>query len=191
MQNDQPVYIVVDIETDGPAPALHSMLSIGAVATTDTEELGEFYRKLIPLPEASQDPQTMDWWKSQPEAWQEVTTDAQPAHVVVEEFLDWVAGFGDNVIFVAQPIGFDYVFVRWYLWRFGGRCPFQRLSEGYEATLDISSFIAGKYGLSLKQSTRRQLPDWMKQGMPHHSHNALEDARGYAVILRNILLHSR
>ncbi len=181
------MHIVVDIETDGPVPALHSMLSIGAVATTDTDELGEFYRKLIPLTEARPDPATMDWWQSQPEAWQEVTTDAQPAALVMEDFLSWATGFGDDIVFVAQPVGFDYLFVSWYLWRFTTSNPFKRMSEGYEAALDISSFISGKYNMSLKQSARRQLPEWMKQGMPHHSHNALEDARGYAVILRNVL----
>jgi len=34
-----------------------------------------------------------------------------------------------------------------------------------------------------------KIPEWMKQGMPEHSHNFLEDAKGYATTLRNILNH--
>lgn len=53
MISDSQIFIVVDIEADGPAVGLNSMLSLAAVATTEKEEVSRFYRKLATLPNAS------------------------------------------------------------------------------------------------------------------------------------------
>lgn len=186
MIDDDQVYIVVDVETDGPVAGLYSMLSIGAIATTAQSEVSSFYRKLEPLPEASQDPSTMAWWKTQPEAWQEVTSDTQAPDKVMNDFCGWLDTLGKKPIFVAHPVAFDYAVVSWYLWKFCGHNPFTN-EQGASLTLDLSSFIAGKFNLKLNMASRKMLPEWMKQGMPEHSHNALEDAKGFATILRTTL----
>jgi DNA polymerase III alpha subunit (gram-positive type) len=187
MLEDGQIYVVVDIETDGPVPELYSMLSLAAVATTEKEEIDSFYEKTLPLKGALQHPSAMAWWKTQPEAWQEVTTDAQSADKVLKDFSKWLNSLGKAPIFVAHPLAFDYPFITWYLWKFAGKNPFANI-EGTPKALDLSSFIAGKFNLSLDSSKRTKLPKWMKDGMPEHSHNALEDAKGYGVILRNVLL---
>lgn len=184
--NENQIYIVVDIETDGPVAGLYSMLSIGAVAVTKDGELGSFYKKLLPLEDATQDPRTMAWWDTQPVAWREVTSNAEPADKVVNAFIEWVNGFNKQPVFVAHPVAFDYAAVSWYLWKFAKCNPFTN-ELGAPAGLDLQSYIAGKYGFNLDNSSRRNLPMWMKSGMPEHSHNALDDARGFGVILRNIL----
>jgi DNA polymerase III alpha subunit (gram-positive type) len=186
IDEEKQIYIVVDIEADGPVAGLYSMLSIGAVATTSEKEIARFYRKLLPLEGASQKPSTMDWWATQPEAWKEVTEGAEPAEGVIKDVCDWVESFNKKPVFVAHPIGFDYSMVTWYLWKFAQKNPFTD-EEGGSITLDLSSFIAGKYRLDLDSANRRKLPEWMKEGMPEHSHNALDDAVGYGVILRNVL----
>ena len=186
MINEDQIYVVVDIETDGPVAGLYSMLSIGAIATTQEGGGSSFYRKLVPLEEAEQEPSTMAWWKTQPEAWKEVTTNVEPADTVMREFSKWVKDLGKRPVFVAHPIAFDYAVVSWYLWKFTNDNPFTD-EYGAPITLDLTSFIAGKYGVTLDKATRKNLPDWMKAGMPEHSHNALEDAKGFGVILRNIL----
>jgi DNA polymerase III alpha subunit (gram-positive type) len=180
------IYIIVDIEADGPTAGLYSMLSIGAVATTSQGEVGKFYRKLTPLQGASQYPPTMTWWETQPEAWQEATENTEEPSIVINDFCTWVESFGKTPVFVAHPVGFDYSMVSWYLWKFAGRNPFTD-ERRIPATLDLSSFIAGKYHLTLDDSHRDKLPDWMKAGMPEHTHNALDDAIGYGAILRNVL----
>lgn len=44
------MYFSVDVETDGPVPGAHSMLSIGVVALgRDLRPVGTFYRRLVPL----------------------------------------------------------------------------------------------------------------------------------------------
>ncbi len=186
MIENNEIYVAVDIETDGPVPGLYSMISLAAVATTETEEIDSFYHKLVPLEEASQDQRTMAWWMTEPEAWQEATSDAQSASEVMAEFCKWLDNLGKNPVFVAHPISFDYSFVSWYLWKFTNRNPFADL-ESAARTLDITSFTAGKFERSLNESKRKNFPKWISRGMPEHSHNALDDARGYAVVLRNIL----
>lgn len=186
MIDDDQVYIVVDIEADGPAVGLHSMLSIGAVATTAKAEVAQFYRKLLPLEEASADPNTMEWWGSQHDAWQEVHTDQEDPQLVLRDFCSWLDGLQAEPVFVANPIGLDYAFVSWYLFRFAGRNPFMNEQNAIR-TLDIRSFLAGKYRLSFNNAGRVKLPTSLTAGMPEHTHRAIDDAVGYAFLLRKVL----
>jgi len=186
MLDDDPIYIIVDIELNGLMPGRHSILSIGAVASTTQEEKGSFYEKVQPLDELTADPETMAWWETQPEAWQEATTDAKPAAEVIDTFRSWVTSFGKTPVFVASPLILDYPFIKWYLDRFGGKQLFEDFSP-VQRTLDLASFTAGTLSIPLARSRRMQLPNNITQGMPEHSHNALDDARGYGVILRNVL----
>lgn len=186
MLEDNQIYIIVDIELNGLTPSQHSIISIGAVASTVDQEVDSFYKKLLPLDDLSTAPETMDWWKTQPEAWQEVNTDAEPAATVIEAFREWVKSFGKSPIFVASPLVLDYPFIKWYLHRFGGEQLFED-SEPVQRTLDLASFTAGKLNIPLARARRMQLPPEITRGMPEHSHKAIDDARGYGAILRNVL----
>lgn len=186
MLEDNQIYIIVDIELNGLMLGKNSILSIGAVASTADQEVGSFYRKLLPLEDLSADPETMEWWKTQPEAWQEVNTDAEPAETVIKAFRGWIKSFGKSPIFVASPLILDYPFIKWYLDRFGGEQLFEDF-EPVQRTLDLASFTAGKLNIPLAKARRMQLPPEITQGMPDHSHKAIDDARGYGVILRNAL----
>jgi DNA polymerase III epsilon subunit-like protein len=180
------IYTIVDIELNGLMPGEHSILSIGAVACTEDQEVGSFYKKLQPLEGLSADPATMEWWKTQPEAWQEVNTAAEPAAVVMEAFRKWVKSFDKSPVFVASPLILDYPFIKWYLHRFGGEQLFEDFGP-VQRTLDLASFTAGKLDIPLARARRMQLPPEITQGMPEHSHRAIDDASGYGVILRNVL----
>jgi DNA polymerase III alpha subunit (gram-positive type) len=148
MLEDNQIYIVVDIELNGLIPGENSMLSLAAVASTMNEEVSSFYKKLQPLEELSVDSETMDWWKTQPEAWQEVNTDAERADIVIKEFRKWVKSFGKSPIFVASPLILDYPFIKWYLYKFGGEQLFEDF-EPVQRTLDLASFTAGKLNIPL------------------------------------------
>ncbi|PID32453.1 exonuclease [Candidatus Saccharibacteria bacterium] len=180
------IYIVVDIEADGPAAGLHSMLSLAAVATSAEREISQFYRKLLPLPEAKPDPDTMEWWQGFPEAWQEANTDQQNPEIVVRDFCRWLASLGAEPVFVANPVGLDYTFVSWYLFRYAESNPFMNEKHAIR-TIDLRSFIAGKYDLSFNNASRANLPSALTQGMPEHTHRAIDDAVGYGVLVRNLL----
>ena len=185
MPSDDQVYIVVDVETNGPVPGLYSMLSIGAIATTTHAEVGNFYRKISPYEEAGENPATMQWWKTQPEAWKEATSNAEQPEAVMCDFTKWVKGFGNQAIFVAHPVAFDYSFVGWYLHKFAGENPFSD-GGGPQKILDLASFTAGRLGLPLNLAVGSRLPESLKVGMPEHSHLAIDDARGHGVVLRNV-----
>lgn len=172
------IYVIVDIEADGPVPGLYSMLSIAAVATTADSEVSSFYRTVLPCEGASQDPDTMQWWQRQPQAWEEVNTNAEDPEKVMKDFCTWVHGLGAIPIFVAHPVALDYTFVSWYLQKFAHEDPF-RNEKNVTRTLDLRSFVAGKFGFTLNQAHRKNLPDKLKVGMPDHSHKAIDDARGY------------
>src|SRR5262249_47034638 len=64
------VYVSTDVETDGPIPGPHSLLSFSSAAyLADKTLVGTFSANLETLPGASGHPQTMAWWQTQPEAW--------------------------------------------------------------------------------------------------------------------------
>lgn len=186
MISDSQIFIVVDIEADGPAVGLNSMLSLAAVATTEKEEVSRFYFKLTTLPNASADPNVTEWWNEHQEAWKEATTDPQPPVRVMTEFYNWVTGLEREAIFVSNPVSLDYTFVSWYLARFAPANPFKNEKNNIR-TLDIKSYVAGKFGLTFDNSRRIYWPKELTKDMPEHTHNALDDADGYAIMLRKLL----
>lgn len=65
------LYFSTDVETDGPIPGPHSMLSFASACyTADKQLLGTFSANLLPLKGAAPDPKTQEWWESQGPAWQ-------------------------------------------------------------------------------------------------------------------------
>ena len=66
--------IVTDIEADGPSPLGSSMLSFASVACDVTGKvIDEFEAVLEPRSDRKPNPVTMEWWKTQPEAWRHAT----------------------------------------------------------------------------------------------------------------------
>lgn len=62
-------FIVTDIETDGPYPGVHSMLSLASVACNARDSIvDDFEVNLEPLAGMTEHPEVMDWWRTQPEA---------------------------------------------------------------------------------------------------------------------------
>ena len=58
------IYVSTDVETDGPIPGPHSMLSFGSAAyLADKTLVSTFAVNLETLPGASGDPKTMAWWQ--------------------------------------------------------------------------------------------------------------------------------
>jgi DNA polymerase III epsilon subunit-like protein len=94
--------------------------------------------------------------------------------------LEWLDGLPGVPIFVGYPAGFDFTFVRYYLERFAGRCPF-----GF-AALDVKSFAMAILGTEFRKTAKRFMPrDWFDQ--KQHSHRALEDAIEQGQLFCNML----
>lgn len=132
------IYVSIDIETDGPAPGLNSMLALGAAAyDVNEKEFSTWYSTLYTLPEANADPKTAAWWLTQPDALEEVRTNQKESSVVIPQFVKWVKSLPGKPIAVAWPAAFDFAFVNYYCHRFAGENPL-----GF-ACLDIRSFANG------------------------------------------------
>jgi len=178
------IYFSTDVETDGPIPGPHSMLSLGSMAmTADGEELGTFRMNLELLPGAKGDVQTMLWWDTKPDAWESAREDARDPAWVMAAFVDWVDYHAARArpVFVAYPAGFDFMFVYWYLIKFVGRSPFSF------SAIDIKTYAMALLGKEYRDATKRGMPkEWFK-GQPKHTHKALDDARGQGMLFAAML----
>ena len=185
------VYIVTDIECDGPTPGLNSMISFASVAVTAAgEEKGVFEAVLAPLPEASPDPRVLAWFQTQPEAWASATRAPQPPHEVMAAYAAWVSSFEVGRVFAAYPLAFDGMWIDHYLRRFTrfglveGHYAKGRLFDG--SGLCLKSFAAGVTGRPPWDCPPSALPpEWF--GGHAHTHRAIDDARGYAHLLSVLL----
>lgn len=175
------VYVSTDIETDGPIPGPHSMLSFASAAyLADKTLLGTFTANLDLLPGAAGAPDTMAWWKSQPTAWDAARLNPEPPEAVMPRYVTWVESLPGKPVFVAYPAGFDFTFVYWYLIRFAGRSPFSF------AALDVKSYAAALLGSEFRRTTKRTMPKEWFDPAPH-THVALDDAIEQGTMFCNML----
>jgi hypothetical protein len=191
MNNQRPmvdaVYIVTDIEADGPTPGRNSIIAFASVAVTaDGEEKGVFEAVLQPLPGAEPDPDTYAWFQTQPEAWAAATLNPRPADQVMADYVAWIRGFEVGRIFTAFPIAFDGMWIDHYLKRFTphgvveGHYAKDRLFDG--SGLCLKSFAAAVTGRAPWDCQPSSFPTaWL--GHHQHTHRAIDDARGYAHLL--------
>jgi hypothetical protein len=178
------LFFSADIETDGPIPGPYSMLSFGCVALTkDGEELGSFEANLETLSGASQDPNTMEWWKTQPEAWEACRSNLRSPEVAMKEFCGWVVamcGLKYHPVMVCMPAGFDFMFLYWYMVNFAGRSPFSF------SCIDMKTYVMATRKRPYRQSSKRFWPKRWFPDLPH-THIAVEDAREQGLTFINML----
>jgi hypothetical protein len=109
------IYVSTVVETDGPIPGPHSMLSFASAAyQPDKTLLGTFTANLETLPGAQADPGTLNWWQSHPEAYRATRIDLEEPEAAMRRYADWVGALPGKPVFVAYPAGFDFLFVYWY-----------------------------------------------------------------------------
>jgi hypothetical protein len=188
------MYFSCDVETSGPVPGLHSILSIGisALHPETLEECGSFYQTLERLPEATQDPDTMKWWAGFPEQYALATHEPLDAGVVMRSLDAWVREHVDHrsdglekplvPIFVAYPAAFDFGFYAYYAHRFVGKSVF-----GFVA-LDMASLAMGFNANDYDNQTKKKWPEtWVTEKDRVALHHALDDARQQADIFRRMM----
>jgi hypothetical protein len=190
------IFVVTDVEADGLRPGSHSMISIASIAITEAtgEEVGRFTANLRALPEMVSEPATMMWWAQNKDAWEISTRDARDPAEVIADYVVWVRALPAPAVFVGQPACFDGDWINWYLMRFAGihlyhgPRPGRPLFEG--GGVDLVSLIMGATGRRYSDCGR---PSWPQAwyGGHEHSHCALDDALGYAAVLRTMLEVSR
>src|SRR2546427_3280476 len=94
-------YVSTDVETDGPIPGPHSMLSFASAAyLADKTLVSTFTANLELLPGAMGHPDTMAWWAEQTEAWNATRLDLRDAAEAMPTYVAWVEALPGKPVFV-------------------------------------------------------------------------------------------
>src|ERR1700679_842991 len=175
------IYVSTDVETDGPIPGPHSMLSLGSAAyTADKRLLATFSANFETLPEAAAHPETAAWWATQPEAWAACRSDLETPESAMRRYVAWLDVLPGRPVFVAYPAGFDFLFVYWYLMRFAGESPFSH------SALDIKTYAMAMLKTGYRDATKKNMPKRWFDALPH-THVALDDAIEQGALFCNML----
>ena len=175
------IYVSTDIEADGPIPGPNSMLSFASAAyLTDKTLIDTFQANLELLPGAKGDPKTMEWWKTQPEAWKRCRQNLQNPEIAMKSYVTWLKSLPGIPVFVAYPATYDFMFVYWYLLHFIGESPF--MHHG----LDIRTYAMAMMKTGYKQSSKGDMPRYWFDEHPH-THDALDDAIEQGALFCNML----
>ena len=176
------IYVSTDVETDGPIPGVYSMLSIGSAAyLADKTLVARLHGEPRNAARRGQHPDTMEWWKTQPEAWEASPQDPQPPEQAMRDYLAWLKALPGEPVFVAYPAAFDFMFVCWYLNRFTGENPF-----GWQA-LDIKTYAMALLGTDFLDTVKRQHAPPLVRRPPLHA----QGARRRHLAGRALLQHAR
>lgn len=190
-----PIFVVTDIESDGPTPLHNSMLSFASVAIeADGTRHGSFEAQLLQRPDRTTNETTMAWWQTQPEAWIAATSDAEEPSVVMPRYADWVESLPGPKVFVAAPMIFDGLWIDHYLDEYAGTRALSGPFKGRQI------FRGGGICLYTMAGTLRGAPylDWGMSKLPAefyghiaHTHKAIDDAEGFANVLVELFKISR
>lgn len=173
-------FVSVDVETAGPIPGFHSLLSLGACIVGQTAK--QFYAELKPqtphfVPEAVA-VSGLDLAK--------LELSGEDPTAVMARLRDWAqaAAGSSPLVFVGFNAGFDWAFVNWHFHTHLGANPF-----GF-APLDIKSYYMGFAGCSWRETKSSKLPSQF-QVAPEVKHNALSDAVAQAESFARMLVANR
>lgn len=158
----------VDVESDGPCPGKHSMISFGMVRVDDNLDVAMGGR-LKPI---------SDIWI--PEALavsgfsREAVLEFDDPATVMQRAADFIAAnnVGDRPIFISDNNGYDWMFMHYYFHVYLGYNPF-----GW------SSRRIGDFYCGLRAKFTASGRDWHKMRKTHHSHDPVDDAKGNAEAL--------
>ena len=191
----RPIFIVTDIESDGPTPLHNSMLSFASVAVeADGTRHGSFEAQLLQRADRTTNETTMAWWATQPEAWAATRANAEEPAVVMPRYADWVESLPGPKVFVAAPMIFDGLWMDHYLDEYAGTRALSGPFKGRQI------FRGGGVCLYTMAGTLRGAPylDWGMSKLPAefyghiaHTHKAIDDAEGFANVLVELFKISR
>jgi len=162
------MFIMVDVEADGPIPGKYSMIELGAVAVEPSLNR-TFHAKLRPISdEYLQEALAITGYS------REQTLKFDDSSIVMKNFEEWILNVTiGRPIFIADNNGFDWMFVCWYFHTMLGRNPFgyssQNLNSLYKG---LSKNLFGSF-----KHLRKTL----------HDHNPVNDAKGNAEALLTLI----
>jgi hypothetical protein len=157
------MWLVVDVESDGPCPSLFSMISFGVVVV-ESSLTRTFLGRTAPI---------SDRFIPDALAVSGITREQHLGYPdpqkTMHEFDGWLNALGkQRLTFVSDNPAFDWQFINYYCHRYVGRNPF-----GFSARR-IGDLWSGFQRDASKGS------DWKKLRKTKHTHDPVDDARGNA-----------
>lgn len=183
-QTKEVIILSFDIEADGPAPIVNSMMGFGLCGITMEKKIVfECEKMLKPLDGAVKDKKTMKFWEEEAgEAFEYCTTNQQDP---VQVFKDLDSKIIDlkkvyDVIPCALPSSFDWQWINCYFAKFG-----------IENPLGFKAQCMNSYLWSMKKDRNPGTFDFRQQfedpNYPH-THKPLDDAKQQGMMFINALL---
>jgi hypothetical protein len=179
------IYVSTDVETDGPIPGPHSMLSFASAAYhADKMLVSTFTANLELLPGATANPDTMAWWRENQAAFEATRVNLETPEAAMRRYVEWLKSLPGKPVFVAYPAGFDFLFVYWYLIRFAGESPFSF------SALDVKTYAMALLKSEYREAVKRTMPKRWFDDLPH-THIALDDAIEQGALFCNMLAENQ
>ena len=181
------IYIVIDVEFDGPLVGVNSMISLGAVAINKFDILGEFEVNLLPLEGSQPDPVTMNWFETEASEALEYCRQNQflPSEAM-NKFGDWLLELPKPRIMAAHPAPTDFAWVNWYILKFLRNrldsYPYHQPFFHHMPAFDIKSYASAVLKKDYAETIRDNYPKELHDNN-NHTHKAIDDAREYAKLL--------
>ncbi len=170
--------VSVDVEASGPSPSTGSLLSIGACLIVDPATA--LYVELVPLPE-------MPWSDQAARIHRldrgRLEREGLEPRAAMERVAAWLGEVGHDrqPVFVAFNAPFDWMFVNDYFQRFAGHNPFGA------SALDMKAYYMGRHHVKRWAATTGAHVKRRYGIATSHTHNALDDAREQAELMRLLL----
>lgn len=164
------------------------MLSFAAAVFDDTGKmLGTFSRNLELLPNASADPDTMEFWRKNQSAYDATRANIVDPREAMQSFVVWVTSFKTGrPNFVAYPAGFDFTWVYWYMINFLG----SNTSPFSFSAIDIKTYASAMLKLPYRDSTKKNMPKrWFSSRS--HTHIAEDDAIEQGELFMNMFKENK
>ena len=171
-------FVSVDVETSGPSPNRHALLSIGA-CLMDAPEQG-FYAELKPS-SAELIPEAMAVSGLDPARLERDGLAPRDAFSAFESWLDEAAPKGARPVFVGFNACFDWMWICDGFHRHLGRNPFGH------AALDIKALYMGRTGVAWSETGFTRVAEYVGLPIDALPHHALDDARLQARLFRALL----
>jgi DNA polymerase III epsilon subunit-like protein len=181
-------YFSVDVESSGPVPGIHNLLSLGVTHVRKREGkyqiFDDFYCELKPVFEGFV-PAAMRIHGLQAERLMEEGLDPESA---MQQFADWVQArkksAKDRPVFVAHNAPFDWMQCAYYFEHTGIKNPF-----GHSA-LDTKALAMGRLNLAWVQTSLKNVADKLPN-VPQRDistlHHAGHDARYQALVFADLM----
>jgi hypothetical protein len=184
-------YVSADVEADGPIPGPFSMSSFGLAVAGVRDGAGfrgvdpaerTFYAELKPISD-TYDPEALAVAGLDRDR---LAREGQDPARAMNAAAAWLAAVSEELaataVFVAYPLGYDWMWMYWYFMRFAdGGSPF-----GHSRCLDLKSLYAAKAGVAIGGATKRSMPSELLPSRPH-THHALDDAIEQGELFQNLM----